>query len=144
MPVEIRVPAMGESVTEAVVGQWLKKPGDPVEADEVAVDVPAEQAGILAGIQQQEGATVHVGDVLAVLTTSDEPAAVAAPVAAPAIESATMAAGENGATAPRPAPLATPVAQRLAAEKEIDLAQVAGTGIRGRVTKDDVATYLIG
>jgi 2-oxoglutarate dehydrogenase E2 component (dihydrolipoamide succinyltransferase) len=174
MPVEIRVPAMGESVTEAVVGQWLKKPGEAVGADEavvtletdkVAVDVPAEQAGILASIQQQEGATVHVGDVLAILTTADEPAVAgvqgaptATAAAPPSAQGATATViasapestqsvpaasiAENGASATRTTPPATPVAQRLAAEKEIDLAQVSGTGPRGRVTRDDVAAYV--
>src|SRR5579883_3340132 len=159
MPVEIRVPAMGESVTEAVVGQWLKKPGEAVGADEVvvtletdkvAVDVPAEQAGVLASIQQQEGATVHVGDVPAILDTSAEPVAVADAQSAPAVAAAPPPAqgapaatiAGNGASAARSTPPATPVAQRLAAEKAIDLAQVAGTGPRGRVTRDDVAAYI--
>src|SRR5438270_7769710 len=86
MPVEIRVPQMGESVTEAVVGQWLKKEGDSVEADEaivtletdkVAVEVPADQSGVLERIVAAEGANVNVGDVLATIAGAD--GAVATP-----------------------------------------------------------------
>src|SRR5436305_9934663 len=89
MPVEVRVPVLGESVVEATVGAWLKRPGEMVEAGEplvqletekVNVDVSAERAGVLGQVQHQEGDTVHPGDVLAVLEEagtrqgSDQPA----------------------------------------------------------------------
>ena len=85
MPVEVRVPVLGESIVEATVGAWLKQQGDAVEAGEplvqletekVNVDVAADQSGVLTALAVQEGATVHPGDVLA---TIDESAAVAKP-----------------------------------------------------------------
>src|ERR1700738_295379 len=79
MPVEVRVPVLGESVVEATVGTWLKREGEVVEAGEslvqletekVNVDVAADQAGVLGKISRQEGETVHPGDVLAVMDDS--------------------------------------------------------------------------
>jgi len=165
MAVEIRVPHFGESVTEAVVGRWLKKEGEPVtvdeavvelETDKVAVEVTAEQGGVLQHIAQAEGATVNVGDVLATLTEGVGAAAVASDGAAassatPAPSAVEAPRGGNGATAPaaaRPAETpaddahVTPVARRYAAERGVELAQVGGTGPGGRITKDDVDVYL--
>ncbi len=162
MPVEIRVPQMGESVTEAVVGQWLKKEGDSVgpdeaivtlETDKVAVEVPADQAGVLERIVAPEGANVAVGDVLATIgegagaspTPPTESAAAPAAPAAPAAAATTapLAAGANGATAARDV-AATPVAQRIAAANDLDVTRVPGSGRGGRVTKDDVSVFLQG
>ncbi len=163
--VEIRVPHFGESVTEAVVGRWLKKEGEPVtvdeavvelETDKVAVEVTAEQGGVLQHIAQAEGATVNVGDVLATLTEGVGAAAVASDGAAassatPAPSAVEAPQGGNGATAPAAArpdetptddAHVTPVARRYAAERGVELAQVGGTGPGGRITKDDVDVYL--
>jgi len=171
MAVEIRVPQFGESVTEAVVGRWLKQEGDTIapdeavvelETDKVAVEVTAEQGGVLQRIAQAEGATVTVGDVLATLAegvgtaaavpTPSAPAAPAAP--RQGTRSGNGASGASGASA-TPATAATPesaspvddahstpVARRYASEHGVDIARVDGTGPGGRVTKDDVAAYL--
>src|SRR5437867_1388756 len=95
MPVEVRVPALGESVLEATVGGWLKSEGDSVaagdplvelETEKVAVEVTADQPGVLEQIAHREGDTVHVGDVLAVLGDGkDQPAAPPASTAAAAV-----------------------------------------------------------
>jgi 2-oxoglutarate dehydrogenase E2 component (dihydrolipoamide succinyltransferase) len=139
MPVDVRVPTLGESVVEATVGAWLKREGDAVEAGEalvqletekVNVDVAADQAGVLGKIAHQEGETVHPGDVLG---TIDEGAKVAktAPDAAPAPKS------EDAER-----PHASPVARRMAEEHGLDLGRVEGTGTGGRVTREDVERHI--
>ena len=150
MPAEIRVPQMGESVTEATILRWLKKEGDSVaagegiaelETDKVNVEVPADNAGIIQSFAHAEGDTVAVGDVLAVIGDAAAPASVqAAPAQAPAAPAANASAanGQNGAFSPA----ASPLAQALAEEAKLDLSQVKGTGPGGRITKDDVTNYL--
>ena len=142
MPAEIRVPQMGESVTEATILRWLKKEGDAVaageavaelETDKVNVEVPADSAGVIQSFAHAEGDTVAVGDVLVVMGDS---AAPAAPVSAPAAE---VPAARNGDA---PAPAASPLARTLAEEAKLDLSQVKGTGPAGRITKDDVTSHL--
>ena len=148
MPVEIRVPQMGESVTEATILRWLKKEGDTVaagdpvaelETDKVNVEVPADTAGVIQSFAHAEGDTVAVGDVLAVMGDACAvPAAPAAPVAAPAVKAAPSAPARNGDSAPA----ASPLARTLAEDNKIDLSLVKGTGPVGRIVKDDVANYL--
>ncbi|MBJ7445593.1 MAG: dihydrolipoamide succinyltransferase, partial [Sphingobium sp.] len=108
MATEVKVPTLGESVTEATVGQWLKKPGEAValdepivslETDKVAVDVPAPVAGTLGDIIAKEGETVNVGALLALI--NEGAAAAAAPAAAPAAK-AEAAAPVPAASAPVP------------------------------------------
>ena len=165
MPVEIRVPQMGESVTEATILRWLKKvgetvaAGDPVaelETDKVNVEVPADIAGVIQSFAHAEGDTVAVGDVLAIMgdaapiqaapVVAAPVAAAAAPVAAapvaaaPPVETAAPASTRNGDGAP--APTASPLARTLAKDNKIDLSLVKGTGPVGRIVKDDVANYL--
>jgi 2-oxoglutarate dehydrogenase E2 component (dihydrolipoamide succinyltransferase) len=155
MATNIVVPELGESIIEATVGQWLKKPGERVAAGEAVVEletekvnleVGAERGGVLARIERQSGEDVRIGDVLAVLeedgdgATGDSRAAATPPdVEAPA-DADTRREGE-----PAPAPAAaeaTPVARRMAEEAGIDLAQVKPTGQGNRVTKHDVQAYL--
>jgi 2-oxoglutarate dehydrogenase E2 component (dihydrolipoamide succinyltransferase) len=133
MPTEVRVPTLGESVVEATVGAWLAQEGQTVEAgqtlvqletEKVNVDVAADAAGVLGGIQHREGDTVQPGDVLAVL----EPADAGSSGPAPAAVSAPL---EDRAHA-------SPVARRMAEEHGLDLSGVQGTGTGGRVTRDDV------
>jgi 2-oxoglutarate dehydrogenase E2 component (dihydrolipoamide succinyltransferase) len=156
---------MGESVTEGVVGPWLKKEGDPVSPDEpvvtletekVAVDVVPEQAGTLERILQPEGASVKPGDILATValavlglssrpgTAEEGPGAPTPPATRAAVEVSAQGAPSNGAATPIPAEeaAATPVARRLAAEHNVDLAQIPGSGPGGRRTKEDVAAFL--
>nr|WP_087573360.1 2-oxoglutarate dehydrogenase complex dihydrolipoyllysine-residue succinyltransferase [Sphingomonas sp. CDS-1] len=153
MATEVKVPTLGESVTEATVGQWLKKPGEAVKADEpivsletdkVAVDVPAPVAGVLGDIVAKEGDTVEVGALLAYVNAGA--GAAAAPAAAPA------AKAEAAATAPAAsvaAPVASdedeggnltlsPAVRRLVLEHGLDPSKIKGTGKDGRLTKDDV------
>lgn len=145
MATEIRVPTLGESVSEATIGRWFKKPGEAVKADEplleletdkVTLEVNAPSAGVLAEIVAKEGETVGVGALLgnigagsgAASAPAAAPAAKAeAPKAAPAPAPAVAAAGDNG-----------PAVARMAAETGINPASVAGTGKDGRVTKGDM------
>jgi len=152
-PVEVTLPAMGESVTEGTVGRWLKKSGDAVAegetivevtTDKVDVEVPAPVAGQLGEIRAAEGATVEVGGVLAVIlagaTAPPVPGPAVAPAPAPA--AAAPAAAVPTAAVPaapaRPEVNASPLARRAAALAGVDLATVAGTGPGGIVRKDDV------
>jgi 2-oxoglutarate dehydrogenase E2 component (dihydrolipoamide succinyltransferase) len=156
MPVEVRVPALGESVVEATVGAWLKQTGETVEAGEalvqletekVNVDVAAERAGVLGEVLHREGDTVHPGDVLAVL--QDAPAAATAqppqqqqPAPAQPAEAAQAATAQPAPQPEGERPHASPVARRMAEEHGLDLAQVVGSGTGGRVTREDVERHL--
>lgn len=144
MPVEVRVPVLGESVVEATVGAWLKHEGDHVEAgdplvqletEKVNVDVSADQAGVLGSIAAREGQTVAPGDVLAIIA---EGAAAAAPAAAPS----DRAEPSRPTTTEAERPHASPVARRMAEEHGLDLGRVEGTGTAGRVTREDVERHL--
>jgi 2-oxoglutarate dehydrogenase E2 component (dihydrolipoamide succinyltransferase) len=140
MPVEVRVPTLGESVVEATVGAWLKHEGDAVEAGEalvqletekVNVDVAADQAGVLGKIAHQEGDTVHPGDVLGTIDEGARVAGAPAAAAAPALK-----------TEEAERPHASPVARRMAEEHGLDLGRVEGTGTGGRVTREDVERHI--
>jgi 2-oxoglutarate dehydrogenase E2 component (dihydrolipoamide succinyltransferase) len=144
MTIEIRVPEVGESVTEATVGQWLKKEGDPVkvgeavveiETDKVNLEVGAEHDGVLAHITRQKGEDVKVGDVLGVI---DESGATAQPIATQTVPAQAQPTSPSPSLAP-----ATPVARRMAETNAVNLAQVAASGPGGRVTKDDVQRYIV-
>ncbi|MFG1333321.1 2-oxoglutarate dehydrogenase complex dihydrolipoyllysine-residue succinyltransferase [Xanthobacter autotrophicus] len=148
MTTEIRVPTLGESVTEATIGKWFKKPGDTVKADEplveletdkVTVEVPAPAAGVLAEIIAKDGDTVGVGALLGSIGAGSGAAAAAPAAAAPAPAAAAPA------PAPAPAPAAAaasgangPAVGRIAAESGVDPSGVAGSGKDGRVTKGDM------
>jgi 2-oxoglutarate dehydrogenase E2 component (dihydrolipoamide succinyltransferase) len=157
MPVEIRVPPLGESLVDAVVGQWLKSEGDAVargetilelETDKVNLDVTADEDGVLSSIDHQEGDVVTVGEVLGTIaagaaasngasaqTASAEPPAPAPePVAAVA---ATAPAAAESLAVEGPG-RAAPAVRRLAEEHNIDLNEVAGSGPGGRVTREDI------
>jgi 2-oxoglutarate dehydrogenase E2 component (dihydrolipoamide succinyltransferase) len=152
---DIRVPALGESVTEATIGKWFKKPGDAVKADEplveletdkVTVEVPAPAAGVLGEIAVKEGETVAVGGLLGSIAAGG-----AAPAPKPA-EGKPAAAPVKAApaAAPKPAPEAKadygspkpvehgPAVARIAAESGVDPAKVQASGKDGRVTKGDM------
>ena len=183
---EVRLPALGESVTEGTVTRWLKKVGDTIAVDEPLVEVstdkvdteiPSPVAGVIEQILVQEDETVEVGAVLAVIgdgSGASAPAApvaepVAAPVAAPVVEAAPVVAAPVAAPAPAVAPVAapvvaapvvaapvvaavapapavsssdagyvTPLVRKLATETGVDLSGVSGTGVGGRIRKDDV------
>ena len=155
---EIRVPTLGESVTEATIGRWFKKPGDAVavdeplvelETDKVTIEVPAPSAGTLGEISAKDGETVAVGALLgqindgaagAAAKPAAAPAKAAAPAAPPPPPPAATAAPAPAAAQKAPptdAPLA-PSVRKISAESGIDAATVPGSGKDGRVTKGDM------
>jgi 2-oxoglutarate dehydrogenase E2 component (dihydrolipoamide succinyltransferase) len=169
MSAEVVMPQMGESIAEGTITKWLKKVGDAVQRDEplfeistdkVDAEIPAPAAGTLLEIRHGEGETVTVGTVVGVLGSADG-AVVSAPVAAPAPEPEapkTMAA--VAAAAPAPPVVASgkplseqsleelrrtrssPLVRNIAKEHGINLLQVPGTGLSGRVTKNDILGYI--
>lgn len=150
---EIRVPTLGESVTEATIGRWFKKAGDAVavdeplvelETDKVTIEVPAPSAGTLGEIAANDGETVAVGALLGQITDGAA-GAVAKPAAAPAKPAAASAAAPAVAApapaAPKVPPVDAPLApsvRKLSAESGVDASTVPGSGKDGRVTKGDM------
>lgn len=144
--IEVTVPVLPESVSEATLMTWHKKIGESVERDEniidletdkVVLELPAPQAGVIVEIIEQDGATVVSGQLIAKIDTAAKAGDVAAPAAeapaaaAPAAEAAPQSNAQAG--------VAMPAAAKLAAEKGIDVATVQGSGRDGRVLKEDVA-----
>ena len=140
MAIEIHVPQLGESISEATVARWMKAPGDAVEADEplveletdkVTVEVPAPRSGVLEEILAGEGEEVEVGAVLGRMTAGAAPArAVPAPKT------------KEPAPAPADAPALSPAARKLLADNALAPEAVTGTGKDGRITKGDVLAHL--
>ncbi len=167
MAIEIVVPTLGESVTEATVGKWFKKAGDAVKADEalaeletdkVTLEVNAPAAGVISEIVVKEGETVGVGAILGSIAEGQAAAAAAKqaekpiqvkPAAAPQPVQASSTP-EPRASAPQPAPSRTnaetmaPSVRRIAEESGIDPATVTGSGKEGRVTKGDMLAIIEG
>ena len=161
MATEVKVPVLGESITEATLGEWLKQPGDAVAADEpiasletdkVAVEVPSPVAGVMGAHAVQPGDTVSVGAMIATIEEGDGAAAAPAPAPAPA-------AASEPASAPTPAPAEaaqqapaqpsesgssnepaalSPSVRRAILEHGVDPATIKGSGKDGRITRDDV------
>jgi 2-oxoglutarate dehydrogenase E2 component (dihydrolipoamide succinyltransferase) len=146
---EIRVPTLGESVTEATIGRWFKKAGDTVavdeplvelETDKVTIEVPAPSAGTLGDIVAKDGETVAVGALLGQINVRTAGATAAKPAPAPAKAAAPAAPPSPAAAAKTPpadAPLA-PSVRKISAESGINAATVPGSGKDGRVTKGDM------
>ncbi len=146
---EIRVPTLGESVTEATIGRWFKKPGDAVavdeplvelETDKVTIEVPAPTAGTLGEIVANDGETVAVGALLGQISEGAggaKPAAAPAKSDAPAPKAAEPAPAPAQKSPPADAPQA-PSVRKLSAESGIDASTVPGSGKDGRVTKGDM------
>jgi len=152
--IEVKVPQLSESVAEATLLQWHKKPGDAIERDDNLIDVetdkvvlelPAPQTGVLARILKADGEIVVAGEVIAIIDTeavasnavaAAVPAAPIVPAAAVAAAAAQAAAG--AATGGAHAGVAMPAAAKLLAESGLSASSVAGTGRDGRVTKGDV------
>ena len=150
MSVEINVPALGESVTEAEVAKWFKQVGDAVEADEplveletdkVTLEVNAPAAGVLAEIVAGEGAEVEVGAVLGRIDETGAAVAVAAATKAPAAAAPEPEPDPEPEPEPEPA-LLSPAVRKLVAEHDLDPAEIEGTGKDGRLLKADVEAYL--
>jgi pyruvate dehydrogenase E2 component (dihydrolipoamide acetyltransferase) len=168
MPTDIVMPQMGESIVEGTITKWLKKPGDKVQRDEplfeistdkVDAEIPAPASGVLQDIKVSEGTTVQVNTVVGTIATDGESAAAAAkPIAAPqptptpaekkapAPPKAAPAAAEQ----PTPTPLheegdharSSPLVRKIAREHNVNLSHVSGTGLGGRITKQDIMAFL--
>ena len=160
MPVKVIMPQLGESVDEGTITKWLKAVGDSVaeydallevNTDKVDTEVPSPASGVVLEILAAEGTVVHAGEVLAVIGAPGETAEAASPApaaakqappaasAAPAAASPTPAAGSS---APRDLGFISPVVAKIAGENNLDLSRVTGTGLNGRITKNDVLKYL--
>ncbi|MBC8036472.1 MAG: E3 binding domain-containing protein, partial [Rhizobiales bacterium] len=146
MAKEIRVPVLGESVTEATIGKWFKQAGEAVKADEplveletdkVTVEVPAPVSGKLASIAAEPGSTVNVG---ALLGSIEEGAAGSAP-APKNVETAPAPKKVEAAPAKAETPL-SPAVRKMAEENKVDTGALAGSGKDGRITKGDVIEHL--
>jgi len=170
MPTDIVMPQMGESIVEGTITKWLKKPGDKVQRDEplfeistdkVDAEIPAPASGVLQDIKVSEGTTVQVNTVVGTIATDGESAAaaskpVAAPQPAPApAEKKPLAppkvAPSQAEQQPVPAPAPaheeedharSPLVRKIAREHNVNLSQVSGTGLGGRITKQDIMAFL--
>ena len=158
MKIEVKVPVLPESVAEATLVSWHKKPGQPVkrdenlidiETDKVVLELPAPNSGVLIEIRKPDGATVTANEVIAVIDSEGKAEEAAAPAKAPAeatskgpVASAPVsppAPPNAAATASSSAPAtALPAARKMMAEQNVDAGQVSGTGRGGRITKEDV------
>jgi 2-oxoglutarate dehydrogenase complex dihydrolipoamide succinyltransferase (E2) component len=166
MPTEVVMPEIGETVVSGTIVTWLKQVGDDVEADEPLVEVatdkanveiPAPASGTLRKILAEEGDEIEVGGLLAIIAAPDEKLKEAPPEKPPAPAKEEEAA-EKEATQPEAAPVETkpqpesvaerrrakssPLVRRLAREHAVDLAEIEGSGLDGRVTKDDLLDYV--
>jgi len=153
MAIEIRVPALPESVSDATVLTWHKQPGQQVsrdeplldlETDKVVLEVPAPTDGVLSEIRQGEGALVRADEVLGILAEGGQAAAAEAtpaaqPAAAPEAKAETPA---QAAPTAEPAPVLTPAVRRLVKELALDAGEIQGSGKQGRIQKADVMRYL--
>jgi pyruvate dehydrogenase E2 component (dihydrolipoamide acetyltransferase) len=169
MPTDIIMPQMGESIVEGTITKWLKKPGDKVQRDEplfeistdkVDAEIPAPASGVLQEIKVTEGTTVGVNTVVGTIAADGEAAsAPAKPAAAapPSAEKPVAAKAEEKKAAPSPPPSATPASaaheeeeearssplvRKIAREHGVSLSQVSGTGLGGRITKQDILSFI--
>jgi pyruvate dehydrogenase E2 component (dihydrolipoamide acetyltransferase) len=161
MPTDIVMPQMGESIFEGTITKWVKKPGDKVQRDEplfeistdkVDAEIPAPAAGILQDIKVAEGATVQVNTVVGTIAADGESAAPAP--AGPAKKESASAKPAASVVEAKPAQQApqleaeedharsSPLVRKIAREHNINLAQVSGTGLGGRITKQDITVFL--
>ena len=169
MPTDIIMPQMGESIVEGTITKWLKKPGDKVQRDEplfeistdkVDAEIPAPASGVLREIKVAEGTTVGVNTVVGTIAADGE--AAAAPTkpaaAAPAAEKPAAAKTEEKKSSPVPTPAtpapaaheeeeearSSPLVRKIAREHGVNLSQVSGTGLGGRITKQDILSFIEG
>jgi pyruvate dehydrogenase E2 component (dihydrolipoamide acetyltransferase) len=169
MPTDIIMPQMGESIVESTITKWLKKPGDKVQRDEplfeistdkVDAEIPAPASGILQEIKVTEGTTVGVNTVVGTIAVDGEsaaalkPAAPAPPAEKPAAKAEAKKTEEKAPTPappPSPAPAAheeeeearsSPLVRKIAREHGVSLSQISGTGLGGRITKQDIMSFI--
>jgi 2-oxoglutarate dehydrogenase E2 component (dihydrolipoamide succinyltransferase) len=148
--IAVVIPTIGESISSATINAWLKKPGEAVRAgenlllvdsDKASLEVPSPAAGVLAEVLAEAGDEVKIGATVAWLQAGVAAAVAAAPVvasAAPAAAAPAAVAESRGATPSARGPQSGPAARQAAAEAGVDLASVAGSGVRGRVLSKDV------
>jgi 2-oxoglutarate dehydrogenase E2 component (dihydrolipoamide succinyltransferase) len=150
MTAEVRIPQLGESVTEGTIARWLKQDGDVVEAEEpvleletdkATMEIPAGTSGQLSIVEPQ-GAVVRVGTVVARITEGAPAAARAARTAPPTAPAPPSSTSTQTATTPAADPALSPAVRKLVAEHALDPAQLSGTGKGGRLTKGDVLRHL--
>jgi pyruvate dehydrogenase E2 component (dihydrolipoamide acetyltransferase) len=168
MPTDIIMPQMGESIVEGTITKWLKKPGDKVQRDEplfeistdkVDAEIPAPASGVLQEIKVTEGTTVGVNTIVGTIAVDGESAATPTKPSAPApvAEKPAAAKTEEKKSAPAPAPSPAPAAheeeeearssplvRKIAREHGVNLSQVSGTGLGGRITKQDILSFIEG
>jgi 2-oxoglutarate dehydrogenase E2 component (dihydrolipoamide succinyltransferase) len=145
---EMKVPTVGESITEVTISNWVKKSGDFVQLDEVlcelesdkaTFELTAEKAGVLEIVAQQ-GETIAIGALICKIDTAAAPAAAPAPAAAASTTPAPVASTSSASASNYASGHPSPAAGKILAEKGIDPAQVKGTGVDGRITKEDAAS----
>ena len=166
MPTDVIMPQMGESIFEGTITKWLKKPGDKVQRDEplfeistdkVDAEIPAPASGVLQEIMVGEGNTVQVNTIVGTISADGESAAPAKS-AAPAVAAPSAPPKKEAAPAPPPMPApspspaheeshdedvrSSPLVRKIAREHNVDLAQVTGTGLGGRITKQDIMAFI--
>ncbi|HEY1679675.1 MAG TPA: 2-oxoglutarate dehydrogenase, E2 component, dihydrolipoamide succinyltransferase [Candidatus Sulfotelmatobacter sp.] len=169
MPTDIIMPQMGESIVEGTITKWLKKPGDKVQRDEplfeistdkVDAEIPAPASGVLQEIKVAEGATVGVNTIVGTIAADGEAAAKPpapakpAPAAAAKLEPPKEEEKATPAPPPPPAPAAhqeeseearsSPLVRKIAREHGVQLSQISGTGLGGRITKQDIMQFIEG
>jgi 2-oxoglutarate dehydrogenase E2 component (dihydrolipoamide succinyltransferase) len=168
MATDIVMPQMGESIVEGTITKWLKKPGDKIQRDEplfeistdkVDAEIPAPASGVLQEIKVAEGTTVQVNTVVGTISSDGEGAAVKAAPAAEKKAAPAPAAPKLEAPAARPQPAAapapaaheedeharsSPLVRKIARENNVNLSQVEGTGLGGRITKQDILAFIEG
>ena len=159
MATPVVMPQMGESIAEGTIVRWIKKVGEPVERDEplfeistdkVDAEIPSPAAGILTDIKVQEGETVAVNSVVATIGQAGEVASETERRAGPAAADEVRRAGPAEGGASRGGPAASwngrrrssPLVRRIAKDRNVDITQISGSGIGGRVTKHDILGYI--
>ncbi len=166
MPTDIIMPQMGESIVEGTITKWLKKPGDKVQRDEplfeistdkVDAEIPAPASGVLQEIKVTEGTTVGVNTIVGTIAVDGEAAsapskpAAAAPAAEKPAKAEAKTEEKKSSPAPAPAPAAqeeeeearsSPLVRKIAREHGVSLSQVSGTGLGGRITKQDILQFI--
>ena len=148
---DVVMPQMGESIFEGTITKWLKKAGDAVEKDEplfeistdkVDAEIPAPVAGVLSEIKVQEGATVEINTVVAVIGGSSAGGIVTTPALGPKAQLAPAQAAPAVSSNGRDRVRSSPLVRKMAKENNLDLAEIAGTGAGGRIGKEDVLRHL--
>ncbi len=165
MPTDIVMPQMGESIFEGTITKWLKKPGDKIQRDEplfeistdkVDAEIPAPASGVLQDIKVEEGSTVQVNTVVGTISSDGEAVATSTASAPAPVQAAVAASSEKKAEATLPTEeeqssdeesehaRSSPLVRKMAREHNVNLSQVAGTGLGGRITKQDILAFVEG